>query len=67
MKLYGFDAAHAMYKLRLLSTTDLPQIAADALEEGYDSLSLRILAGNVDDCRNDKLFSDTYMNSASRL
>lgn len=35
----------ALYSLEMLPVDDLPQIAIEALEAGYDSVSLRELAG----------------------
>ncbi|HEX8172202.1 MAG TPA: hypothetical protein VF824_16830 [Thermoanaerobaculia bacterium] len=47
-----------MHKLRLIAGTDLPNVAREALSDGYDSRSLRILAVSDNDPDVDRLFDD---------
>ena len=51
--------AIAFWKMGLLSSEQLPAIAAEALEVGFDCLSLRVLAGETDHIGStvDPLFS----------
>jgi hypothetical protein len=47
LKNIGLPIGLALYKLDLISSENMPDLATSALEQGYDSPSLRILAGLI--------------------
>lgn len=57
----------ALYKLELIGSENIPQLAITALDQGYDSSSLRILAGLIPNIDNSWEINDYFKKSLIEL